>query len=168
MNVADEYRALVRAQTREQFAAAYPFHFLVGVSRLNRPNQPGRTMMLDSPEARQAALAPRPRRQTGDVLLVLPVRKVQPAFPSMITVGRTANNDVVVEDVQVSKFHAFFRAQATSLELADAGSRNGTFIGRARLESKGPARPVRVGDTIRFGQVEFVFLDAAGLYDRLR
>ena len=35
--------------------------------------------------------------------------KVQEQFPSMIMLGRTTNNDIVVGDTSISKFHAFFR-----------------------------------------------------------
>ena len=82
------------------------------------------------------------RRERGGRPLVLPLRKVQSTFPSMITVGRTDNNDLVVPDEQVSKFHAFFRLVGDRVELSDAGSRNGTFVGTRRARA---ARRQRAG-----------------------
>ena len=78
--------------------------------------------------------------------VVLPVRKVQSTFPSMITVGRARNNDIVVPDALVSKFHAFFR-QLDDGEwgLADAGSANGTKLGEVELAPKGAARARALG-----------------------
>jgi FHA domain len=169
MNRVEEYRNLVRANSRAKFIEICPYPFLLGMPQLSRPSQPGKTILV-SQQDRDALLAPLRKRRpsTETALIVLPVRKVQEAFPSMITVGRTSNNDVVIEDVQVSKFHAFFRINGDQLELADAGSRNGTFIGKLRLEAKGAARPVRQGETIRFGHLEFVFLDSGACWDRLR
>ncbi len=166
MNRVDEFRNLARTHSRAKFIELCGYPFLVGMRELSRPHQPGRTVLVSQQD--RDALTGRPRRATGDnSLIVLAVRKVQEAFPSMITVGRTANNDVVVEDVQVSKFHAFFRINADKVEIADAGSRNGTFIGKLRLEAKGPPRPIRVGEHVSFGRVEFTFLDAGACWDRL-
>jgi hypothetical protein len=165
----EDYRALARGLAREQFVAACPHPFLFGVHELMRPRRPSKTLLIAPLDARENLLAPR-RKRTSDTnqMLVLAVRKVQEAFPSMITVGRTANNDVVVEDVQISKFHAFFRVQGNAVELADAGSRNGTFLGELRLQPKGPAVPVRFGDHIRFGELKFILLDAASCWERLK
>lgn len=56
-------------------------------------------------------------------------------FSDMITVGRTLNNDVVVDIASVSKFHAYFRNEGDGVySLTDAGSMNGTFIEGRRLE----------------------------------
>ena len=158
---------MARTHGRVKFAELCRYPFLIGMPQLSRPHQPGRTMMV-SPLDREGLLAPRPRRNTGESgLLVLPVKKIQSSFPSMITVGRTNNNDLVIEDVQISKFHAFFRITDERVELADAGSRNGTFIGKVRLETKGAPQPVRLGEPIRFGQLEFKLLDASTCWDRL-
>jgi hypothetical protein len=165
---AADVQQLARTHTRAQFIELCPFPFLVGTTQLSRPHQPGRTVLVSAAD-REGMLTPRPRRQSGSTnLMVLPVRKVQEAFPSMITVGRTNNNDVVIEDIQVSKFHAFFRVAPERLELADAGSRNGTFIGGIRLETKGAAKPVRNGESVRFGRVELILVDAGACWDRLR
>jgi FHA domain len=168
MNRVEEYRNLARASSRDRFVEVCPYPFLVGMPQLSRPHQPGRTILVSQQDRDALLSGPRKRRPSAETaLLVLPVRKVQEAFPSMITVGRTSNNDVVIEDVQVSKFHAFFRMNGDKLELADAGSRNGTFIGKLRLETKGASRPVRQGETIRFGHLEFIFIEAGACWDRL-
>jgi ABC-type multidrug transport system ATPase subunit len=44
-------------------------------------------------------------------------------------IGRDADNDIVVDDLLVSRFHAELRARPDGLhELVDLGSRNGTFV----------------------------------------
>jgi pSer/pThr/pTyr-binding forkhead associated (FHA) protein len=86
----------------------------------------------------------------------------------MITVGRTRNNDVVLADPMISKFHAYFRLIDGAWHLADAGSVNGTRIGELTLPPKGPPQPIRFGDRISFGERVLTFLDAAGAWSALR
>src|SRR5688572_18873132 len=75
-----------------------------------------------------AALAGRKPKSS---FLVFEVRSTgRCPFPNMISVGRTRNNDIVISDVSVSKFHAFFtRGKDGGLYLQDSGSRNGTLLG---------------------------------------
>jgi pSer/pThr/pTyr-binding forkhead associated (FHA) protein len=94
------------------------------------------------------------------------VRKVQDAFPSMITLGRTHNNDIVIDDVQVSKFHAYFKLEGDRIELTDAGSSNGTLVNGTALEPKTTC-VVSPGDLLVFGPLEFVLLQPAECWQRL-
>jgi hypothetical protein len=175
MSTTEDWRALATARGREEFVAAYAYPFLLALSGLDAPPPPARTMRMEGgAELMNAIMAERRRMQTeggakkGPV--VMPVRKVQSNFPSMITVGRARNNDVVVPDALVSKFHAFFR-QLDDGEwgLADAGSANGTKLGEVELPPKGQPERVRAGDKITFGGVSaFRFVDAAGLWAALR
>ncbi|MFP2908310.1 FHA domain-containing protein [Pyxidicoccus sp. 3LFB2] len=96
--------------------------------------------------------------------VVFPVLKSRTnAFGRGITVGRTGNNDVVLDDGSVSRFHAWF-ARAEGHEgflLTDAGSKNGSWLGGARLTPR-RAMPVEDGARLRFGQVEVAFYTASG------
>jgi pSer/pThr/pTyr-binding forkhead associated (FHA) protein len=92
---------------------------------------------------------------------------VTAAVPSAITLGRGSANDVVLPDVFVSKVHAFLRRSDHGWELADAGARNGAWIGGKRLDAKGAPSLVNSGDVLTFGRVVFFFLDAGDLWDRL-
>lgn len=97
---------------------------------------------------------------------VWPVRKSERSLIArFVSVGRTRRNDVVIPDVSLSKFHAFFVEEDGVYLLQDARSRNGTFIGAARVASQGEGPPVAVrsGARVRFGAVELTFLDAAAL-----
>jgi len=99
---------------------------------------------------------------------VLPIRKTQPTFPSMITLGRGRNNDIIVPDALVSKLHAYFRATDGTWSLSDAGSSNGTRVGETALVPRGPGNPVRSGDEVTFGVQSFRFLSATALWVALR
>ena len=176
MSTTEDWRALVADYKRDAFVAAYAHPFLLALSGLDAPPPPARTIRMENAaEMINAIMAERRRLKTEGAAanvgpVVLPVRKIQPTFPSMITVGRARNNDVVVPDALVSKFHAFFRRlDDGEWALADAGSANGTKVGEAELTPKGQPEKVRSGDRIIFGGVTaFRFLDAGGLWAALR
>ena len=174
-----DFLELARKVTREAFIEQCPYYMLVGKLVLEAPRQPRRTEVLDVHAISDFAEAEEGTNATRNVtydeqgnkvgqVLVLPIRKVQPTFPSMITVGRTANNDIVIPDINISRFHAYFRATADRVELADAGSANGTFIEGKRLPAKGTAQIVIPGETVSFAQLEFTLLDASRAWDRVR
>ena len=176
----------------DQWVTAHPYFFIISVARLVRPVRAAATVTgmqairnRESIVARDPAVLAReptgtfrlvdlakskgaPSPERGARPLVLPLRKVQSTFPSMITVGRTDNNDLVVADEQVSKFHAFFRLVGERVELSDAGSRNGTFVGGRRLESRGASVTVQPGARIAFGAIELRMFDARGCWEWLR
>ena len=74
-----------------------------------------------------------------------------------ISVGRTKENDLCIEDHSISKIHAALVLNPEKLLLvADTGSTNGTFINGERI-AYGRAFPIRESDKVKFGNVE-VFL----------
>jgi tetratricopeptide (TPR) repeat protein len=166
---AEGWEPLAASLTRREFAQTFPFPFLLEIGgrlragsseRSDEETQVGKRIEAVGEDAPPLAPADEP--------FILPLRKVATAVPSSITLGRARTNDVIVRDSFVSKVHAFFRSIDGRWELADAGSRNGSWIASRRLEPKGEALPVRSGDVLTFGRVAFFFLDAAGLWDRLR
>ena len=75
--------------------------------------------------------------------------KVHPLEKNELFIGRDLNNDVVINDPEVSRRHARLYAQGNSYVLEDLGSTNGTFVGGQRLT--GPY-PLRIGEVITFGE----------------
>jgi hypothetical protein len=72
-------------------------------------------------------------------------------FPldGVVTIGRSPDNDVVLNDPQVSRLHARIILDEGAVAIEDAGSLNGTYVngertGRARLV---PSDAVTIGDT---------------------
>jgi len=55
------------------------------------------------------------------------------AFGMMITMGRAPNNDLIVPDKRVSKFHAYFRELGGKWSITDANSTNGTKVDGERV-----------------------------------
>jgi hypothetical protein len=92
---------------------------------------------------------------------VLPIHKTarSPETP-LITVGRGANNDVVVPDVSVSQVHAFFEPlQDGRIGLKDVGSLNGTQVNEQRL-ARHVLTPVPPGAQVYIGAVKFTLMYA--------
>jgi pSer/pThr/pTyr-binding forkhead associated (FHA) protein len=78
-----------------------------------------------------------------------------------VTLGRTPDNDVVLEHPSSSRTHAviqFARGGAEAF-VFDNASTHGTFVNKRRLKARVHA-PVFVGDQIRFGQSSRVFVVA--------
>jgi len=92
--------------------------------------------------------------------MIFPVAKQNTSlFEGMINVGRTVNNDVVLDIAGVSKFHAYFSRSSSGSDffLTDANSKNGTFIERRQLRPHAQIK-LKDGDRVCFaGQLEFTF-----------
>jgi hypothetical protein len=85
----------------------------------------------------------------------------------VVYVGRLPNNGVSLPDGSVSSAHAVFKiGPADELCLHDLQSTNGTWVAEKAVPAEGekPALPIDVGDTIRFGNVRSVLLDAPALH----
>jgi FHA domain len=176
----EDFVVACRTLDEAAFAARHGHAFLVhygAVDQMRRPERPQPTQVfnLETPYFTGA-----PLRSLKSDYLVYPIQSTgRSPYPSMITVGRTRNNDVILPDESVSKFHAFFReaedapsggATPAPLFLQDAGSRNGTLLdGQAVPTARvGPAVAIHPGATVRFGVVQLTFLDAKGLRELVR
>ena len=91
------------------------------------------------------------------------------AFAMGITIGRTGNNDVVLEDNSVSRFHAYFQQDAkdSHWKLVDAESKNGSWINGIRMTA-GKAEAVADQAQLRFGDVEVHFLLPRSFFEFLQ
>lgn len=67
-----------------------------------------------------------------------------------VTLGRRTDLDVFVPDGRASKFHAEILGEGQRFVLEDRGSRNGTFVGRKRIDGRvtlGDVETLRIGNT---------------------
>jgi hypothetical protein len=94
------------------------------------------------------------------------LKKAGAPFADMITVGRTSNNDVVLKDVTVSRFHAYFRERDGHWIVCDAGSKNGTHLRGSQMTAR-KELPVASGDSVRIGDIVTTFYAAADLFEVL-
>jgi hypothetical protein len=164
----------------DRFTQEHPFFFLIGSPTIRTPRPLANTLAhralgplvalrrTDTLEAAKIDVEESVDVEKPHVMrLVLPVRKRTDLFREMISVGRAANNDVVVPDVSVSKFHAYFRIDADVIELIDAGSRNGTRVDGATRPPKAPL-VVKAGARIEFGGVPLLLVSPEGCWSALR
>jgi len=66
----------------------------------------------------------------------------------VITIGRAAENDMVVDEVHVSAYHARLLQRESLVFIEDLGSTNGTFVNGKRVKVPTPITP---GATIQVG-----------------
>lgn len=169
VDAAAHYRHLLTLGRDEFLAAAAPA--VLVRYRLRSPEPRGtptstQTLGADELETIDHEIQ-HPRLGSGRTELELyPLAKKPGAsFPDRITIGRTTNNDVVIADHSVSRLHAYVR-QVGGWIVADAGSKNGSWLGNEVLE---PRREVALvqGAALRLGDVRLTFYRAAELFDLL-
>ena len=78
-----------------------------------------------------------------------------------LTIGNTANNQLVLNDASVMAQHAILRPEGQGYNLTDLGSTYGTFVNEQRLPPHLP-RELRNGDTIRVGNVQLTYNTTTG------
>lgn len=71
---------------------------------------------------------------------------------AFMTLGRAANNDLVIDHHAVSKCHLIFREKNGVLTVSDTGSTNGTRLDGRPLTPREPTQ-VGDGDSLEVGQV---------------
>jgi hypothetical protein len=72
---------------------------------------------------------------------------------ALISIGRASDNDVIVDDPEVSRHHCQLKLQHGAYSLADLGSRNGSWINGQPVSevALGPGDVIQIGST----QIEF-------------
>ncbi len=84
-----------------------------------------------------------------------PVRRtLQCKTGERLSVGRTKENDLPIDDISVSKFHGSLMLNIDGkMVVADTGSTNGTFVNGQRI-AYGKAVELAADDQLRFGTVD--------------
>jgi pSer/pThr/pTyr-binding forkhead associated (FHA) protein len=73
-----------------------------------------------------------------------------------VTVGRSPESDIFLDDVTVSRKHAEIERGERGYRIRDVGSLNGTYVNRVRVD----AVDLRNGDEIQVGKYRFKFVFA--------
>ncbi len=71
----------------------------------------------------------------------------------VVSCGRDPESDIFLNDVTVSRRHAEIRRKDGAFWLTDAGSLNGTFVNRSRVDEA----PLSNADEIQIGKFKLVF-----------
>ncbi len=172
VDAAAQYRQLLQLGRAEFLAAAAP-------GALVRYNPKGgedlrsgvHTLTIDEDATLEDSIEetrPHGRDLPEDIELELyPLAKKPGAsFPDRITIGRTSNNDVVIPDTSVSRLHAYVRRDGAGWVVADAGSKNGSWLRGVKMEAR-KELPLASRAVVRLGDVDLTFYVAADLYAAL-
>lgn len=100
---------------------------------------------------------------TADPEVIFVSKTNRNPFKQMITVGRSKNNDIILDDKAVSKVHGYFVRTDFRWWIHDQPSTNGTFLDESRVGASGI--PISDGSKISFGpRLVFSFYSARGLH----
>ena len=88
----------------------------------------------------------------GPALVVRHTGQVFPLTHFPITIGRQADNTIILADPEVSHLHAIISWWAGVYTVEDAGSANGTYVNERRITG---SRPLRHGSVLRVGNTIF-------------
>jgi len=82
-----------------------------------------------------------------------PARRNIELRAGLVRVGRAPRNDVLLNDPEVSKFHAEIRVGEDGIVFKDLGSSNGSFVNGAPVTEQA----LQPGDTVEIGNCRFRF-----------
>ena len=89
-----------------------------------------------------------------EIALTLPVTNI----------GRKRTNDIMIDDIRISRIHAQIRRTQKGYILFDTGSTGGTFVNHERIVQ----RTLNSGDVVSLSGYQFVFSDEQSLSDAER
>ncbi len=96
--------------------------------------------------------------------LVFPILQTNRSpIPDFVSIGRVRNNDIIITELSISKFHAYLRVTEAGYVIQDAGSSNGTSIDGRPLAGK-ESRRLELNSALRLGGVDLSYIDAAALH----
>jgi len=113
----------------------------------------GRTMIYGSAGRVAEPLEERARTRTQTALLISGGKRLV-VGPAGVTVGRSRQCDVTLDDPNVSRTHAEIRPRGGSWVLTDLGSTNGSRLNGRRLDGPEVLKP---GDEIELGTSRIKF-----------
>lgn len=168
------YGADAKSLGQDDFAARHGSAFLLHQGELDperKALRPQQTFIMRRSDVPPRLGGPLPAGRSEAVrsvsgLLAYPIRHTgRSPFPRIVTVGRTKNNDIVLADISISKFHAFFKEEAGRLSITDGESRNGTFVDGHRVHTtkQGKPTPLKGGAQVKFGALEFRYVEVKEL-----
>jgi FHA domain/Protein of unknown function (DUF3662) len=110
-------------------------------------DESGRTMIYSTAGRVAEPLEDRARDRNESALLLIDGKRMV-VGPAGVTLGRSRQCDVVLEDPNVSRQHAEIRPRGGSWVLTDLGSTNGSSINGRRIDGPEVVRP---GDELEIG-----------------
>ena len=126
-------------------------------ARLVRAEESETTMTFTPEEAEEDGLG-LPEGIDGPALIVRAgggrAGETFPLEHERITIGRSPDCEIFLDDVTVSRKHAVIAKNADDFRIEDEGSLNGTFVNKKRVE----AAELENGDELQIGKYRLTYL----------
>jgi len=151
LNYLREYEAEYKRLGAQGFVRAYPWPVLVvtgigGEVQDGNLSRSGTMTAVGGDYVEECALAGR----------VFPVVKGRNSAPGPVTIGRCADNDLVIPEYTMSKKHCILALVDGEYRLTDLGTRNGTRVNDVMLTALRPHR-LQGEERLRMGRLALVF-----------
>lgn len=158
-------RRRAKATTREQFVREFPVPALITMIGSD-PESPDTLDPADSGvqlltvNIKSAAIL----RYLGKVAFV--AKRPGNPFAHLISVGRSASNDITLAVDSVSKVHGYFVQEGPGWRFTDHGSTNGSTVNGSAVAS-GEKAPLFDGSVLKLGvEATLEFVTPESLYQR--
>lgn len=170
-----ELRRPARRMTRAQFVQEFPVPALLVVDRPWELAERARPEPSDEESSSVAQGAQLLTTSFAGPAILRYLNRVafickRPGNPltHLVSIGRSARNDIAIGVESVSKVHGYFSAGGEELYFTDHSSKNGSFLNDRSVEP-GCKNLLRDGDRLRIGvEVTFKYFSPGTLFDRLR
>jgi hypothetical protein len=166
VNAASQYRQLLQLGRDEFLAAAAPAALVRFRAEGEDPASSAATTLSIDEELEETLPHGADLPREVDLEVYPLIKKPGAAFPDRITIGRTGNNDICLADTSVSRLHAYVRRDGAGWVVADAGSKNGSWLRGEALEAR-REKPLASRAVLRLGDVELTFYVANDLFAAL-
>lgn len=155
------YAEFAAQETEEAFVAQFSEPVLV-VSTFTQSSRTGTWTKVKSENKEGSDMGGAPFK-----VATIKKRKGANRF-SMITVGRTKDNDVQIRANEISKVHAYLSFDDEGeVVIADAGSTNGTCVRGMSLEPVKDKIKLTSGDDVMFGVINTTYYKPSDFYSFL-
>lgn len=166
----DKYILDAKNKLQEEFVEKYNYPFLLRFAESSIANVDKKLAFSTISVAKlEDLLKMETQAQSKEVLEIIPITKTaRNPFQSKIIVGRTSTQDIIIDDLKVSKFHAYFEYTSNNqYALIERGSTNGTILNGVKLEPS-IQNIVKDQDKISFGGINYIFSSSRSTYSTLR
>lgn len=148
-----EFAAAHAGMTRKDFLQRHPYPFLVVEKESGGGTRDFHTVDPDTAENAKRTQPGMPAAtEYGEGVVHAVEKSDRNSFANMVTLGRSSNNDIVIEHRSVSKLHILLRPDPDSkgYSATDVGSTNGTMLNGTAL-APNRARPLESGNALNVG-----------------
>ena len=170
-NLKDIYIRDAKLLAKDEFIQKYNHPFLIQYSESSSSEQASKKMTFSTISVKNLDdLIKQASSMSKKVIeQAFPIAKSdRNPFAGKITVGRTNNHDLIIQDASISKFQGYFETEnKIQFTFVDKGSTNGTTVNGEKLEPSVP-RFLKDRDLIVFSTVKFTYYSPRAAYEAFK